>query len=50
MEDLLEKQTVLYSRLCLSDDPEAKEMKKRILDSACYDGSRSKRGYEHFVP
>lgn len=34
MEDLLEKQTVLYSRLCLSDDPEAKEMKKRILDSA----------------
>jgi len=34
MEILLEKQTVLYSRLCLSEDPEAKEMKRRILDSA----------------
>lgn len=34
MEILLEKQTVLYQRLCLSDDPEAKDMKKRILDSA----------------
>jgi len=38
METLLEKQTVLYQRLCLSDDPEAKEMKKRILDSAAMMG------------
>lgn len=34
LERLLEKQKVLYTRLSLSDDPEAQEMKKRILDSA----------------
>jgi|TARA_B100001094_G_scaffold143000_1_gene138610 hypothetical protein len=38
MEKLLEKQTVVYQRLCLSDDPEAKEMKQRILDSAAMMG------------
>lgn len=31
---LLEKQRVLYTRLKLSDDPEAKEMKERILQEA----------------
>lgn len=31
---LLEKQRVLYTRMSLSDDPEAQEMKERIVDSA----------------
>ena len=34
LQKLLEKQTVLYTRMSLSDDPEAKEMKERIVDSA----------------
>lgn len=34
LERLLEKQKVLYTRLSLSDDPSAKEMKKNILESA----------------
>jgi hypothetical protein len=34
LEELLDKQKILYTRLSLSDDPEAKEMKDRILDSA----------------
>jgi|TARA_A100001515_G_C4548670_1_gene202697 hypothetical protein len=34
LERLLDKQKVLYTRLSLSDDPEAQEMKKRISDSA----------------
>ena len=34
LERLLDKQRVLYTRLSLSDDPEAKEMKNRILESA----------------
>ena len=34
LEKLLEKQRILYCRLSLSDDPEAKEMKQRIFDSA----------------
>jgi len=34
LERLLEKQKVLYTRLSLSDDPEAKMMKDRIVDSA----------------
>ena len=33
LEDLLEKQRIMYTRLSLSDDPEAKEMKKDIEDS-----------------
>jgi len=28
LEELLEKQRIMYTRLSLSDDPEAKEMKK----------------------
>lgn len=34
LEKLLNKQKVLYTRLSLSDDPEAIEMKERILESA----------------
>ena len=34
LEKLLEKQKVLYTRLSLSDDPEAVEMKQRITQSA----------------
>lgn len=34
LEELLKKQQVLYTRLSLSDDPEAKTMKDSILESA----------------
>ena len=34
LEKLIEKQKILYARLSLSDDPEAKLMKKNIVDSA----------------
>ena len=34
LERLIEKQKVLYTRLSLSDDPEAKKMKENILQSA----------------
>ena len=34
LEKLLEKQRVLYTRVSLSDDPEAQEMKKSILEGA----------------
>ena len=34
LEKLLEKQMVMYTRLSLSDDPQAKEMKDRITESA----------------
>ena len=34
LERLLDKQKVLYTRLSLSDDPEAKMMKSRIVESA----------------
>ena len=34
LEKLLSKQQTLYTRLSLSDDPEAKMMKERITDSA----------------
>ena len=34
LQRLLEKQRVLYTRLSLSDDPEAVEMKERIAESA----------------
>lgn len=34
LDRLLNKQQILYTRLSLSDDPDAKEMKKRITDSA----------------
>ena len=38
LERLIEKQKVLYTRLSLSDDPEAKKMKQNILDSAAMMG------------
>ena len=34
LERLIEKQKIVYTRLSLSDDPGAKEMKKRIVESA----------------
>jgi hypothetical protein len=34
LQKLLEKQQILYTRLCLSDDPEAKKMKEKIVESA----------------
>ena len=34
LERLIEKQKVLYTRLSLSDDPEAKVMKDSIIESA----------------
>lgn len=34
LQKLLQKQQILYTRLSLSDDPEAKEMKNRVIDSA----------------
>ena len=34
LEELLKKQQVLYTRLSLSDDPEAKRMKDSIMESA----------------
>ena len=34
LEELLSKQKVLYTRLSLSDDPEAKKMKENIIMSA----------------
>ena len=34
METLLNKQRVLYTRMSLSDDPSAKEMKESILEQA----------------
>jgi hypothetical protein len=34
LEKLLNKQKVLYTRMSLSDDPEAIEMKKKIVESA----------------
>ena len=33
-DKLIEKQKVVYTRLSLSDDPEAKMMKQKIVDSA----------------
>ena len=38
LERLIEKQKILYTRLSLSDDPEAKAMKKQITDSAAMMG------------
>jgi hypothetical protein len=34
LSSLLEKQKILYTRLSLSDDPDAKRMKDNILESA----------------
>ena len=34
LERLIEKQKIVYTRLSLSDDPEAQKMKKHIIESA----------------
>jgi len=34
LEELLKKQQVLYTRMSLSEDPEAKQMKESIISSA----------------
>ena len=34
LEKLIDKQRILYTRLSLSDDPEAKQMKDNIIESA----------------
>ena len=34
LEKLIDKQRILYTRLSLSDDPEAKQMKDNIYESA----------------
>jgi hypothetical protein len=34
LQRLLNKQQILYTRLSLSDDPEAKKMKEKIMESA----------------
>ena len=34
LEKLLEKQRILYTRVSLSDDPEAKKMKEQILEGS----------------
>ena len=34
LERLLDKQRVMYTRLSLSDDPDAKKMKEQIIESA----------------
>jgi hypothetical protein len=41
LERLLDKQKILYTRMSLSDDPEAKEMKERIMQSAIMMGMPS---------
>ena len=38
LERLLEKQRVMYTRLSLSDDPDAKKMKEQITQSAAMMG------------
>ena len=38
LEKLIEKQKIIYTRLSLSDDAEAQEMKKRITESAAMFG------------
>jgi hypothetical protein len=34
LSELLEKQKIMYTRISLSDDPEAIEMKERIIESS----------------
>lgn len=34
LSELLEKQKILYTRVSLSDDPEAVQMKERIIESS----------------
>jgi hypothetical protein len=41
LEKLIDKQKVLYTRMSLSDDPEAIQMKERIVESAVMMGMPS---------
>lgn len=34
LETLLEKQKIMYTRVCLSDDPEAQQIKENIIDAS----------------
>ena len=34
LSKLIDKQKIVYARLSLSDDPDAKEMKEKIMESA----------------
>ena len=38
LEKLIEKQKIMYARLSLSEDPQAKQMKKEITESAAMMG------------
>tara|TARA_B100000902_G_scaffold189608_1_gene181326 strand:+ start:48 stop:383 length:336 start_codon:yes stop_codon:yes gene_type:complete len=48
MRSFLEKQKIFIFRLSLSDDPEAKEMKERILESASLFGLQKGQGINEF--
>lgn len=48
MREFLEKQKLFIFRLSLSDDPEAVEMKDRILESAKLFGLREGQGINEF--
>jgi len=34
LETLLEKQKIMYTRVCLSEDPEAQQIKENIIDAS----------------
>ncbi|BCV08102.1 MAG: hypothetical protein CM15mL4_1560 [uncultured marine virus] len=48
LTELLEKQKIMYARLSLSDDPEAKELLTTMKSSILHDGFSTKYGYEKF--
>jgi len=48
MKEFLEKQKVFIFRLSLSDDPEAVDMKERMLDSAELLGFDKSQGFDAF--
>ena len=48
MKEFLEKQKLFVFRLSLSDDPEAIEMKERIIESAEFLGFDQKEGFDGF--
>jgi len=48
MKDFLEKQKLLFFRMSLSDDPEAKETRDKILQSARMFGLLEGQGMDEF--
>ena len=48
MKSLLEKQKLFYTRLKLSDDPKAIEMKENIMESAKFLGLKKDQPIEQF--